>query len=193
MDEQSPRPARTGHDRPVDGSFGNHLDALFDRHRVAPDPAGIDVVQQPGGGRPAKADQRALKLGQLQGSAADPGDHRAQRLVGGVLEARPLDVRIGIVHLHLVRTGVIGGGDDRPREGFLTELGTHRDRLTGSHIGTHSNGELGQRSGVLGHRPEASAWLARILAALAAGCRSAARALAFDGDDPASQTAARPY
>jgi len=61
-----------------------------------------------------------------------------------VLEPRPLDVRVGVVHLDLVRPGIVGGDDHGPGERLLAELGVQEHRLARGNVGTDADGELGE-------------------------------------------------
>ncbi len=113
--------------------------------------AGIDRVEQTGRHGPAEADQRALKLGQLERALANPRDDLAQRLIRCAFETGELDVRIAVVDLDLVGPGVIGRGHDGAGEWLLTELGVDDHGLSGRHAGADRNGELGEGGGAVGH------------------------------------------
>jgi hypothetical protein len=151
VDQRCPRFTGPGENRPADRPVGDHLDPLPDRDRIATDPTRVDAIEQARGRRAAEADQRALYLGEVQRSVPHPGQDLAQGIVGCVLQARQLDIRVGVGDVDQVRPGVVGSGRDRPRQRLLAELGIDNHRLAVGDVGSDGDGKLRESGGRVRH------------------------------------------
>ena len=143
--ERRPRGARRGDDRPVGRALVDDLARLLDaRQPVAAGAHRIEAVEDARRNRAREADPRRAVLAQRQHPLAVPGRDEVERVVGGVLDPRPLDPRVEPLHVDELGAALVGGDGDRPHEPFLAGLSPHRDDLAGLHVGAEADHEVGE-------------------------------------------------
>jgi hypothetical protein len=154
VDEGGPGRIGAGHHGPVDLGRHGHLDRLAHRGQaVAAGPGRVHVVVEARGGRAGQGDEGRRHLPQGRGALAQPGRDPVERVLGRVLQARQLDVRVEPAQVHIARAAAVGGLGDRADQLLLPGPPAHRHHLARLHVRAHAHGEVGQeRQPPVAHR-----------------------------------------
>ena len=90
-------------------------------------------------------------LGVLEHPRAVPPRDEVERVGIGVLDARPLDVRVEVVDVDELRAAAVAGGGDRARDVLVADLAGDHQHLPRLHVRA-VHGELREPFQTIGHR-----------------------------------------
>ena len=142
-DERGPWRRRARHRGPVRRARVDDLGRLAQEGKlVAAGPRGIEVAQHAGHRRPGQPDARRAQLAEREHPLAVPRRHVVERVLGGVQDARALDLQVEQLDVDELRARAVGALGDRPREVELARLGRDRDDLPRLHVGGEVDDEV---------------------------------------------------
>ena len=101
--------------------------------------------------RTAEGDRRSALLAELQGSFAVPGWDEIEHVLGRMLHALPLEIRVPVVNVDELGAALVCARRDRARELFLPQAGADVEDLTLLDVGAEVDDQVGEAFDAGGH------------------------------------------